>query len=105
MTRPAVSISIAIVAGIAAVYLLPPPWLVPLSTGAAVLCAIFAMIVRLGTKTERPSNPMKDILLSIANLPEQPLAIVKEGWALTTFLASAAFLISLGLSIMVRASA
>lgn len=105
MTRPSVSIGIAISAGIAAVYLLPPPWLVPLSAVAAICCAIFAIIVRLDTKTASPSNPVAGILLSAANLPEQPLAKVKAGWALTTFLVSAAFLVSLGLSIMVRANA
>jgi hypothetical protein len=40
---------------------------------------------------------------TLVNLPDQPLAKVKEGWALTSFLALAAFLLSLGLSVMVRA--
>ncbi|WP_267877651.1 hypothetical protein [Massilia frigida] len=40
----------------------------------------------------------------LLNLPEQPLAKVKEGWALTLFAASAAFLVSLALAVMVRAS-
>ena len=105
MTRLSVSIAIAIVAGVAAVFLLPSPWLAPLSVVAAICCTIFAIIVRIDTKTEPPSNAMTGILLSVANLPEQPLAKVKEGWALTTFLASAAFLVSLGLSVMVRANA
>jgi len=105
MNRSAVSAAIAAVAGIACVYLLPLPWLAPLSTVAAVLCGIFALIVRLSTPTESPSNPVAGVLLSIASLPEQPLAKVKENWALTAFLTSAAFLVSLALSIMVRANA
>jgi len=105
MTRTSVSIVFAIVAGIAAVYLLPPAWLAPLSATAAICFVIFAIIVRLDTKTEPPANPVAGVLLSIVNLPEQPLAKVKEGWALTTFFASAAFLVSLGLSVMVRANA
>ena len=105
MTRPVLPIVIAIIAGIAAVYLLPPPWLAPLSTAAAICAAIFAIIVRLDTKTKSPANPMAGVLLSLANLPEQPLAKVKKGWALTTFLASAAFLVSLCLSVIVRANA
>ena len=104
MTRPYISSCIAIVAGIAAVFLLPPPWLIPVATVSASCCAIFAIIVRLGTKTEPPANPMAEVVLSVANLPEQPLAKAKEGWALNAFIASAAFLVSLGLSIIVRAS-
>jgi Co/Zn/Cd efflux system component len=72
---------------------------------AAICCAISAIIVRFVTKTEPPSDPIAGILLSALNLPEQPLARVKEGRALTTFLASAAFLVSLCLSVMVRAVA
>jgi hypothetical protein len=105
MNRLVVSIVVAISAGIAAVYLLPPPWLAPVSTAAAICAAIFAIIVRLDTKTESPANPVARVLLSLANLPEQPLAKVRKGWALTTFLASAAFLVSLCLSVIVRANA
>ncbi len=105
MTHPGVFIVIAIVAGIAAVYLLPPPWLVPLSAADAICAAIFAIIVRLDTKAESPANPMSGVLLSITNLPEQPLAEIKKCWALTTFLASAAFLVSLCLSVIVRENA
>lgn len=105
MTRSGVSIAIAVAAGIAVVYLLPPPWLAPLATAAAICTAVFATVVRLSTKTEPPANPVAGVLLTIVNLPEQPLAKVKEGWALTTFLASAAFLVSLALSVIVRANA
>src|SRR5690242_19470802 len=85
MTRVGTSIGIAIVAGIAMVYVLPPPWLGHLATAVAVCTAVFAIIVRCTTKTEPPANPMAGVLLSIINLPEQPLSKVKEGWALTTF--------------------
>jgi len=104
MIRLYVSIAISLVAGIAAAYLLPLPWLAPLSAAVAICAAILAIIVRLDTKTEPPANPVTSVLLSLANLPEQPLAKVKNGWALTTFLASAAFLVALSLSVMVRAN-
>ncbi len=104
MTRTGISIAISIVAGIASVYLLPLLWLGPLATAAAICAAIFMVIVRLNTKTEPPANPIAGALLLIVNLPEQPLAKVNEGWTLTVFLASAAFLISLGLSVIVLAN-
>ncbi len=63
MTRAGVSIAIALVAGFAAVYLLPPPWLGQLATADAVCVAIFAIIVRFNTKTEPPANPVAGALL------------------------------------------
>lgn len=105
MNRSAISVAIAATAGVGSVYVLPPPWLAPIATAVAVLGAILALVVRLSTPTSSLANPMAGVLLSIANLPEQPLAKVKENWALTAFLTSAAFLVSLGISIMVRANA
>jgi uncharacterized membrane protein YfcA len=105
MARHGIATAVGIVAGIVAVYLLPPPWLAPLSAIAAICCAISAIIVRCNTKTEPPSNPTAGILLSVLNLPDRPFAPVKEDRALTTFLALAAFLASLCLSVMVRALA
>jgi negative regulator of sigma E activity len=104
MLRLTTVLSIAIVAGIAAVFLLPPPWLEPIAAVAAVCALVLAIIVRVNTKTEPPDNAVAGVLLSIINLPEQPLAKVTEGRALTAFLASAAFLVSLALSVMVRAN-
>ena len=103
MSRLGTSILIALFAGIVAVYLLPPSWLAPLSTCAAICVAIFAIIVRLETKTEPPAVPLAGVLLSILNLPEQPLAKVKDGRALRMFFVTSAFLVALGLSVMVRA--
>jgi len=103
MNRAGTSILVAIVAGVAAVYLLPPRWLAPLSAGVAVCGVILAIILRLGTRAEPPAIPLVRILLSLSSLPEQPLAKVKAGWALTTFLAAAAFLVAIALSVMVRA--
>jgi hypothetical protein len=105
VNRAGISILVAVGAGIAAVYLLPPSWLAPLSAVAAVCAAIFAIISRFQTKTEPPADPLGGVLLSVVNLPEQPLAKVKAGWALTTFLVAAAFLVAIGLSVMVRAYA
>jgi hypothetical protein len=105
MTRPSASIGVAIVSGALAAFLLPPPWLAPLSAAAVISCLIFAVIVRVTTKTEPPSSPVAGILLSAANLPEQPLAEVKEGWALSMFFASAAFLVSMGFVVMALANA
>ena len=105
MNRLVVSIFVATIAGSLAVYLLPPPWLAPLSAVTAICTAIFAIIVRINTRAQPPSaNPVASALLSLANLPEQPLAKVRKGWALTMFLTSAAFLISLCLAVIVRAN-
>lgn len=104
MPRLPTVLSIAIVAGIAAVFLLPPSWLEPIAAVAAVCALVLAIIVRVNTKTEPPDSAVAGVLLSIINLPEQPLAKVTEGWALTAFLASAAFLVSLALSVIVRAN-
>ncbi len=104
MARPGISIALSTIAGVASVYLLPSSWLGPLSAAAAICTGILAIIVRLDTKTEPPHNPMTGLLLALFNLPEQPRAKVRVCWALTTFLAFAAFLVSLGLSVMVRAN-
>ena len=104
MTRTGLSILVAIVAGVAAVYLLPASWLAPLCTGAAVCSAISALIARLETKTGQRANPLAGALLLLLNLPERPLAEVRAGWALTIFLVTAAFLGAIALSVMVRAS-
>jgi hypothetical protein len=105
MAHLGISVGIPLAVGFVTVYLLPPPWLVPISTVAAVLCFIFATVARVETKTEPPSNRITGFLLLVANLPEQPLAKVKEGWALSWFYASTAFLVSLGLSVMALANA
>ena len=105
MSHRGLFIAIAAVAGIAAVWALPPLWLGPVAEAAAACGAVLAIIVRLGTSTGAPSNAMAGVLLSILNLPEQPLAKVRKGWALTSFLACAAFLVSLGLSVVVRDNA
>lgn len=105
MTRPRVSIGVAIVSAVLAVLLLPPQWLAPLFAVAVISCLIFAVIVRINTKTTPPSNAVAGILLSAANLPEQPLAEVKESWALTMLFVSVAFLFSLGLAVMALANA
>jgi hypothetical protein len=105
MAHLGVSVGIPLTVGFVAVYLLPPQWLVSISTVAAILCVIFATIARFETRTEPPSNRVTGILLLVANLPEQPLAKVKEGWALSWFYASAAFLVSLGVSVMALANA
>ena len=104
MSRSALIIAFALVAGIVAVYVLPALWIGPLTVVAAICALAFALIVRLSTKTEASHNLISGVLLQIFNFPEQPLAKAKEGWPLTTFLALAAFLVSLGLSVIVRAS-
>lgn len=75
-----------------------------MSVAAAVCAFAFAIVVRLGTATKPPENPVAGILLSALNLPEEPLAKVKPGWALTSFLALTAFLASVAVMVMVRAN-
>lgn len=103
MSRKSFWIAVGAVAGIAAVFLLPPAWLAPIAETAAICAAVLAVIVRLGAVSEASGEG--SILLSLLNLPEQPLAKVREGWTLISLLALAAFLVSLGLSVMVRANA
>ncbi|MBH9578946.1 hypothetical protein [Inhella proteolytica] len=105
MARVVASIMGSMGAGVAAVYTLPPPWLAPIAATAAVLAAILAVVVMVDTKTKPNSNRLVAILLSVANLPEQPFARVRYGWVLTAFLASASFLIALGLAVLARAYA
>jgi hypothetical protein len=104
MNRNIVCVAGAAVAGIAAVYLLPPDWLAPLAEAAAIGAFVLAVIVRVSTSTTASENVVEGALLQLLNLPEQPFAKVKNNWALTSFLASSAFLVSLGLAVMVRAS-
>jgi membrane associated rhomboid family serine protease len=103
--RSGISITIAFFAGVAVVFLFPPPWLAPLSILAGICFAVFASVVRFSAKAESPVNPAAGLLLTMINIPEQPLAKVVEGWAFTAFLSSTAFLIALALSVMVRANA
>lgn len=99
------SIAIASAAGVAAVYLFPPEWLPPLAAAVAIGGLLLSFIVRFTTPTKPPSDAVARILLSFASLPEQPLAEVPKGWALTLFLSCAAFLAAMALTVMVRAMA
>ena len=105
MNRNIVCITSAVAAGVAVVYLLPPAWLGPLAEAAAICAAILVVIIRIGTTTKPPENLAAGLTLQLLNLPERPLAEVKKDWALTAFFTSSAFLVSLGLSVMVRAGA
>lgn len=105
MTPRGISIAVAVLLGIAAVFVLPSWWLGSLSELAAVCGLVSALIARLSTKTTAPANPVAETALFLANLPEEPLAPVKPGWALSIFLTSAAFLVSAGLTIIARANA
>ena len=99
------SAATALIAGVASVYLLPAQWLGHIAIAVAICAAICAIIVRASTQMESPSNPTNGIFMALLSLPEQPLTKVKKGWALTAFLTSAAFLVSLALAVLVRANA
>ncbi len=103
MNRIGTSIATASAIGFASVYLMPPQWLAPLAATAAISACVLAVIIRATTVTEAPASTLVGLLLSLASLPEQPLAKVKRGWALASFLALAAFLVSMALSVLVRA--
>ena len=105
MNRSGLSIVCASAVGAVSVYLLSPEWLGPLAAAAAIGAFILAIIVRVSTATESPSNPMTVVLLSLANLPEQPLVKVAKGWPLSLFSVLAAFLVSVALAVLVRANA
>jgi len=104
MRRNLVITACAVVAGITVVSFLPPDWLGTVAQIGAVCTAISAILVRIDTKTQPPDSAAKEIVLMLSNLPEQPFSEVKEGWTLTWLFASASFLISLMLTVMVKAS-
>ena len=105
MTRAVAFVGSSFVAGVAAVFVLPPAWLGPLAAVAAICAFAVAIVLRFSAGAEDPASPAAEVLLSVLNLPEQPLAKVKQGWALVAFLSLAAFLVALAVFVMVRASA
>jgi hypothetical protein len=104
MNRSGISMSAGSAAGVAAVYLLPPHWLGPLGAGVGIFAIILVIVIRATTKEEPRESALESAALLFLNIPEQPLAKVTQGWPLTTFLASTAFLVALGMTIMVRAA-
>lgn len=105
MTRSGSSIALATFAGVACVLALPPGWLAPISVTATLAATVSLIVVRFSTRTEPNDKRAVGLLFLVMNLPEQPFAEVKAGWPLTVFLASASFLLALGLAVMVRAYA
>ena len=103
MKHIGVSIILAILAGIAGVYLAPPVWFAWLLGVGCVCTILFGTIARGQTKISEPANPVVGFLLSLINLPEHPMAEVEESWALAAFLTAATFVLSLTLSIIAHA--
>ena len=95
----------AALVGFALVFLVPSTWLGPIAAVAAVAAFVCAIGARIDTKTEPPENPLAEVVLSVLNLPEQPLAKVPDAWPLRSFLALSCFLVGLGIAVMVRANA
>jgi len=84
MSRNVVFITCTVVAGIAVVRTLFPIGVGTVAEIGAVCAAISAVIVRIDTRTQPPASASaKASVLLLLDLPEQPLAKVKEGWALT----------------------
>ena len=105
MSRALASVILAIAVAVAVVFISPVTWFTWVFGAAIASCLVFAIIVRVDTKTARPVSPVAGFVLLALNLPEQPLAKVAISWALTSFFVSAAFAISLGLAAIVRAYA
>lgn len=72
-----------------------------IAVAATLLCALIA---RLSVKDDRPVNPLLDAAAVVLSLPSRPLAKVPSGWALGWFLILAAFVVSLALSVVLRAN-
>jgi hypothetical protein len=104
MSRNGVSISAGIIVAIAAAYLLPLSWLGPLCAAVGIFTFVLVVLLAGSTKQEPRADPVERAVLLVLNVPSQPLAKVKQSWTLTTFLASAAFLVALGATILVRAN-
>jgi len=103
MRQSLVFVAVAMLAGVVCVYAFPPSWLAPIFAIAALVTLSLAVILRMSTKAEQNSNSAAGLLLLLANLPQQPFAEVKTGWVLTGFLTNAAFLVALGMAVMLRA--
>jgi hypothetical protein len=62
---------------------------------------LFGIAVRVGTKPRKPVHPAVELALFAANLPPDPLAKAADGWPLWCFAAAAAYVVTLGLSMVV----
>lgn len=93
----------AIAAGASLVFLLPVTWFLPAFLAAIALTLLCGLIARLSVKDDRPVNPMLDVAAVVLSLPSRPLAKVPSGWASRCFLVLAAFVVSMALSVVLRA--
>ncbi|MRW89022.1 hypothetical protein GJ699_03400 [Duganella sp. FT80W] len=94
----------AIAAGMSWVFLLPDAWFIPAFLAAILATLIFGFIANLGVKDDRPVKPIVSLVASFLSVPSRPLAKVPEGWALQCFFVCVAFVLSLGLSVVLRAN-
>jgi hypothetical protein len=75
----------------------------PVAAIGAGRAAISGVIIRIGTRTKTPASGKASAFL-VFNLPEQPLAKLRNNWALTSFFVAASFLMAMTLSVMVQAA-
>lgn len=95
--------AIALAAGV--VFFLPMSWFMPIFVGSIAATLLLGLVARLSVKDGSPVNPLVDVAASVLSVPSQPLAKVPFGWALCYFFIIAAFVISLALSVVLRANA
>lgn len=99
MSRLTFSISMGVTVGLFAIISLAISQAFDLFLPAIVvgLIPIFlsAIVLRTSAIPTKPSRPSTIIITSLLKLPQQPLSKVKNGWALTCFAASTAYLLRL----------
>jgi hypothetical protein len=103
--RLVISILCAIALAAGVVIFLPMTWFMPIFVGSIVATLLFALVARLSVKDGSPVNPIVDLAATVLSVPSRPLGKVSFSWALCYFFIFAAFVISLALSVVVRANA
>jgi len=104
MKRSGIWISSAIAAGAGLVFVLPDSWFMPVFFISICATLLLGVISRVKVKENRPVDPFVYLAASILKLPDRPFAKVRDGWALRSFAVLAAFVVSLAISVILRAN-
>ena len=87
------------------VFVLPVSWFMPVFVASIAATLLCGLIARLSVKDDSPINPVVDLVAAVLSVPSRPSTRIPSGWALHSFVIVAAFVVSLALSVVVRANA
>lgn len=104
MNRWKIGIVVAGLTGVASFRVLPLDWVLPAFGIGIAAALVFAIGARIDTKPRSPVNPAVEAALFAVNLPSDPLAKIPNGWALRSFVIAIAYVLCLGLSIVLGAA-